>query len=91
MSWSKLQEKYQVSWDKVCTAVRGKKRPGNTQFQQKSMKSENQGNLQHPKNRGQKSGSSSQAWTSRPVIFQELPTNFNPFRATQRGYHEQLS
>ena len=27
-SWSKLQEKYEASQDKVYTAVRGKKRPG---------------------------------------------------------------
>ena len=38
MSWSKLQEKYQVSWDKVYTAVKGKKRPGGTRYQQKDRK-----------------------------------------------------
>ena len=37
-SWSKLQEKYQVSQNKVYIAVRGKKRQGSTQYQQKSRK-----------------------------------------------------
>ena len=35
-SWSKLQEKYHVSGDKVSTAVKGKKRPGGSQYQQKN-------------------------------------------------------
>ena len=37
-SWSKLQEKYQVSRNKVFTAVKGKKRPGGSQYWQKSKK-----------------------------------------------------
>ena len=35
-SWSKLQEKYHVSREKVYTAVKGKKRPGGSQYQQKN-------------------------------------------------------
>ena len=35
-SWSKLQEKYHVSRDKVYTAVKGKKRPGGSQYWQKN-------------------------------------------------------
>ena len=31
-SWSKLQEKYHVSRDKIYTAVKGKKRPGGSQY-----------------------------------------------------------
>ena len=34
-SWSKLQEKYHVSRDKVYTAVKGKGRPRGSQYQQK--------------------------------------------------------
>ena len=37
-SYSKLHEKYHVSRDKVYTAVKGKKRPGGFQYQQKSKK-----------------------------------------------------
>ena len=37
-SWSKLQEKYHVSRDKVYTAMKGKKRPGGSQYRQKSNK-----------------------------------------------------
>ena len=37
-SWSKLQEKYHFSRDKVYTAVKGKKRPGGSQYQQKNKK-----------------------------------------------------
>ena len=35
-SWSKLQEKYHVSKDKVYTTVKGKKRPRVSQYWQKS-------------------------------------------------------
>ena len=35
-SWSKLQEKYHVSRDKVYTAIKGKKRSEGSQYQQKS-------------------------------------------------------
>ena len=35
-SWSKLQDKYYVSRDKVYTAIKGKKRPGGSQYQQKN-------------------------------------------------------
>ena len=38
MSWSKLQEKYHVSRDKVYSAMKGKKKPGGSQYQQKSKK-----------------------------------------------------
>ena len=31
-SWSKLEEKYHVSRDKVYSAVKGKKRPGGSQY-----------------------------------------------------------
>ena len=34
-SWSKLQKKYQVSRDKVYTAIKGKRRPRGSQYQQK--------------------------------------------------------
>ena len=34
-SWSKLQKKYQVSWDKVYTTIKGKRRPRGSQYQQK--------------------------------------------------------
>ena len=34
-SWSKLQEKYDVIRDKVYTAIKGKKRPGGSQYWQK--------------------------------------------------------
>ena len=34
-SWSKLQEKYHISGDKVYTAVKGKGRPGGSQYRQK--------------------------------------------------------
>ena len=37
-SWSMLQEKYHVSRDKVYTAMKGKKRPGGSQYWQKSKK-----------------------------------------------------
>ena len=37
-SLSKLQEKYHVSRDKVYTAMKGKKRPGGSQYWQKSKK-----------------------------------------------------
>ena len=33
--WSKLQKKYHVSRDKVYTAIKGKRRPGGSQYQQK--------------------------------------------------------
>ena len=35
MSWSKLQEKYHVSRDKVYTTINGKRRPGGSQYQPK--------------------------------------------------------
>ena len=35
-SWSKLHEKYHVSRDKVYTAVKGKKRPCGSQYEEKS-------------------------------------------------------
>ena len=34
-SWSKLQKKYCVSRDKVYTAIKGRRRPGGSQYQQK--------------------------------------------------------
>ena len=34
-SWSKLQEKYQVSRDKVYTTIKGKRRPRGSQYWQK--------------------------------------------------------
>ena len=34
-SWSKLQKKYQVSRDKFYTAIKGKRRPGGSQYRQK--------------------------------------------------------
>ena len=34
-SWSKLQKKYNVSRNKVYTALKGKGRPGGSQYQQK--------------------------------------------------------
>ena len=37
-SWSKLQEKYHVSGNRVYTAFKGKKRPGGSQYWQKSKK-----------------------------------------------------
>ena len=37
-SWSKLQEKYHISRDKVYTVMKGKKRPGGSQYGQKSKK-----------------------------------------------------
>ena len=35
-SWSKLQKKYHVSRYKVYTTVKGKRRPGGSQYQQKT-------------------------------------------------------
>ena len=34
-SWSKLQKKYQVSRDKVYTAIKGRRRPRGSQYRQK--------------------------------------------------------
>ena len=34
-SWSKLQKNYHISRDKVYTAIKGKRRPGGSQYQQK--------------------------------------------------------
>ena len=31
-SWSKLQKKYQVSRDKVYTAIKGKRKPGGSRY-----------------------------------------------------------
>ena len=35
-SWPKLQKKYHISRDKICTAMKGKRRPGGLQYQQKN-------------------------------------------------------
>ena len=35
LSWNKLQHKYTVSHDTVYTALKGKRRPGGSQYQQK--------------------------------------------------------
>ena len=37
-SWSKLQKKYNVSRNKIYTAVKGKGRPGGSQYRQKKKK-----------------------------------------------------
>ena len=37
-SWSKLQKKYNVSRNKVYTALKGKGRPGGSQYRQKKRK-----------------------------------------------------
>ena len=34
-SWSKLQRKYNLSKNKIYTALKGKRRPGGSQYQQK--------------------------------------------------------
>ena len=34
-SWSKLQKKYHVSRDKIYTTIKGRRRPGGSQYQQK--------------------------------------------------------
>ena len=34
-SWSKLQKKHRISRDKVCTAIKGQRRPRGSQYQQK--------------------------------------------------------
>ena len=41
LSWNQLQKKYKVSHDTVYTALKGKQRPGGSQYRQKKkMKSE---------------------------------------------------
>ena len=41
LSWNQLQQKYKVSRDTVYTALKGKRRPGGSQYRQrKKMKSE---------------------------------------------------
>ena len=37
-SWSKLQKKYYVSQNKIYTALKGKVRPGGSQYRQKKKK-----------------------------------------------------
>ena len=37
-SWSKLQKKYSVSRNKIYTAIKGKGRPGGSQYRQKKKK-----------------------------------------------------
>ena len=39
MSWNQLQQKYKVLRDTVCTALKGKRRPGGSQYRQKKKKS----------------------------------------------------
>ena len=39
MSWNQLQQKYKVSCDTVYTALKGKRRPGGSQYRQKKKKS----------------------------------------------------
>ena len=39
MSWNQLQQKYKVSRDTVYTALKGKRRPGGSQYHQKKKKS----------------------------------------------------
>ena len=34
-SWSKLQKKYSLSKNKIYSALKGKRRPGGSQYQQK--------------------------------------------------------
>ena len=34
-SWSKLQKKYNLSRNKIYSALKGKRRPGGSQYQQK--------------------------------------------------------
>ena len=34
-SWSKLQKKYNLSKNKIYSALKGKRRPGGSQYQQK--------------------------------------------------------
>ena len=41
-SWSSLQQKYNVSHDTVYTALKGKRRPGGSQYQQKRKRSSKQ-------------------------------------------------
>ena len=41
-SWSKLQKKYNVSRNKIYTALKGKGRPGGSQYQQKRKQMVNQ-------------------------------------------------
>ena len=41
-SWSKLQQKYNVSHNTVYTALKGKGRPGGSQYQQKRKRSTKQ-------------------------------------------------
>ena len=44
LSWNQLQKKYKVSRDTVYTALKGKRRPGGSQYhQKKKMKSEEVG------------------------------------------------
>ena len=38
-SWTSLQQKYHMSHDTVYTALKGKRRPGGSQYQQKRRKS----------------------------------------------------
>ena len=35
MSWNQLQQKYKVLYDTVYTALKGKRRPGGSQYRQK--------------------------------------------------------
>ena len=42
ISWTNLQQKYNVSRDTVYTALKGKRRPGGSQYQQKRRKSSKQ-------------------------------------------------
>ena len=39
MSWNQLQQKYKVLRDTVYTALKGKRRPGGSQYHQKKKKS----------------------------------------------------
>ena len=41
-SWSRLQQKYDVSHNTVYTALTGKRRPGGSQYQQKRKRSSKQ-------------------------------------------------
>ena len=41
-SWTNLQQKYNVSHDTVYTALKGKRRPGGSQYKQKRRKSSKQ-------------------------------------------------
>ena len=38
MSWNQLQQKYKVACDMIYTALKGKQRPGGSQYHQKKKK-----------------------------------------------------